>query len=188
MNGWEEKEEEGEEGTEEAPPASIDVRTVREIPVKVAACVDPVVGASVRVPSQLEPPEMGRLNIHHLFLMTWFAFWVNQLKCKKVCWWHTTSFYDIHLVVQSSSSLDRSLREALCFSSSRSFSWLAASVRKSEVIRAVQVQRLKRRCMTTWYLCLRSPSLWCPAWADNQSVAAASPSQAPVHLVSLQSW
>lgn len=34
-----------------------------------------------------------------------------------------------HLVVHSSSSLERSLRDALCFSSNRSFSVLAASIK-----------------------------------------------------------
>lgn len=38
------------------------------------------------------------------------------------------------------------------------------------------------------YLCLRSPSLWCLASAGSPSAPATSPSQAPVHLVSWQSW
>lgn len=53
---------------------------------------------------------------------------ILEITPSKVCGLHTNT----HLVDQSSSSLERSLRAALCFSSNRSFSVLAVSVKSQK--------------------------------------------------------
>lgn len=55
-----------------------------------------------------------------------------------------------HLVVHSSSSLERSLREALCFSSNRSFSVLAASIKTFKYEREAVVSPMKLLWMHSW--------------------------------------
>lgn len=63
-------------------------------------------------------------------------------------WKYTLKSYkfvinNTHLVVHSSSSLERSLREALCFSSNRSFSLLAVSIKT--------IQKYEWRAITDSY-------------------------------------
>lgn len=111
-----------------------------------------------------------------------------------------------HLVVHSSSSLERSLREALCFSSNRSFSLLAVSIKTirnmneeplQTHMRVLWMQPCVRTCIKVktfmftcgWcYLCLRFPWLWCRASAGSLSVPVVSPCPVPARLVSWQSW
>lgn len=51
-----------ESHTPDFNPMSVNVGTLSVIPVKVSTCVEPVLGLSVRVGSQLEPPEENNRN------------------------------------------------------------------------------------------------------------------------------
>lgn len=74
-----------------------------------------------------------------------------------------TSVANTHLVVHSSSSMERSLRAALCFSSKRSFSLLAASVKypkRVEETAAKAGRRVETFLVAGYsYRCLRFPLL-----------------------------
>lgn len=97
-----------------------------------------------------------------------------------------------HLVSHSSSSLERSLREALCFSSKRSFSLLAPSMKIKQT--HLESRFSSFNLVGEWkgsgsgYRCLCSPWLWCRASAGSRLVPAVSPCRAPARSASWQSW